>query len=169
LNHFSILGRVVLILGFLLVSCGVCDLEGRQVPAGMGCEESCPNLGTQPVPMEQVVSPVSNPCSDMPLKLLLERWGSTVTFPEPQCPLWVMLTPPHSRVTPRQDCCLFERQTRHVLQQKLQCECTRFFIFCWSRACLPAGEASRWESLGHWVSLPCPGSEIGTDCEGVTP
>ena len=73
MNHFSILGRVVLILGFLLVSCGVCDLEGRQVPAGMGCEESCPNLGTQPVPMEQVVSPVTLAEQDAQRALEKER------------------------------------------------------------------------------------------------
>ena len=119
--------------------------------------------------VEQVVSPVSNPCSDMPLKLLLERWGSTVTFPEPQCPLWVLLTPAHAVVTPRNGCCLFERQTRAVLQQKLHCECTSFFIFCWSRACLPSGDAIQWNSVDHWTSLPCPGSGENTDCIGRTP
>ena len=157
-------GLLALVFLFFL-----CDRLEGQIPGGMDCQEDCPNLGTQQIAVDQVVSPVSNPCSDMPLKLLLERWGSTVTFPEPQCPLWVLLTPAHAVVTPRNGCCLFERQTRAVLQQKLHCECTSFFIFCWSRACLPSGEAIEWNSVDHWTSLPCPGSGENTDCIGRTP
>ena len=142
---------------------------GGEIPPGMSCQDECPGLGTRNNDLKQVVSPVSNPCSDMPLKLLLERWGATVNFPERQCPLWVMLTPPHSVVVPRQDCCLLERQSRDVIQQKLRCECTSFFIFCWSRSCLPAGEPIKWESVDHWVSLPCLGSGAAVDCGGGTP
>ena len=160
---------VSLCLGVLTIFIYTCDLIGAQVPPGMECQDQCPHVGTRVIPLDQVISPVSNPCSDMPLKLLLERWGSTVSFPEPQCPLWVMLTPSHAVVTPRTGCCLFERQTRHVLQQKLECECTSFFIFCWSRACLPEGEAIHWDSIDHWLSLPCAGSTSGTDCAGGTP
>lgn len=144
----------------------VASSSGDLIPPGMSCSEECPGIGTRQLPMSQQVSPIANPCADMPLTLLFERWGAKVTFPQPQCPLWVMLEPQHALPVVRSGCCLFERQPRSILQQMLQCECTDFFIICWSRECLPAGEARIWQTLDHWVSLPCVGESSTSDCAG---
>ena len=139
-----------------VISWNPSPFSGDLVPPGMSCSEECPGIGTRQIALSQRVSPIANPCADMPLTLLFERWGAKVTFPQPQCPLWVMLEPPHALPVARSGCCLLERQSRSVLQQMLKCECTDFFIICWSRECLPAGEPRNWETLDHWVSLPCP-------------
>ena len=138
-------------------------------PAGYGCDEACPNIGTVRRNFIQVPSPTSNPCVDMPLDIFLEKIGATVKFKEERCPLWIMFWPEVAIPVGRPGCCLLEQQQRSVVQQDLRCECTDFFIICWRRDCLPEGAPRPWESVNHWVSIPCQGESSPLPCEGSSP